>query len=312
MEMFQPKPPGQYETGAAPRNTPVEAKGYDPMTEQMPAEPMIPQRKPSSTIKEYLDWARATAKTPTFTNIQGNTGQFDTGPEGGAHMVKESDPNMQPRMDPNTGQPYRPAPVMPQRGEVDRDSDPSKYTDPWDYADKNSQHVLPVLWERMFPGRPYRSELTVGEKKQWSAKADDQMKVLIDKGKYIMRDRNTNKKDRITMSQIGSAYDQANKDYEAMLAKPEGITKEAWVRQEVESKIKSMNEIYSGVNPGSEVPGQRQAAGGIPTSGPTRRKEGMPTAEEFKHAAKSFYIQYNGDQKQIMAAMKQKYPNLIK
>jgi len=305
-------PPGQTtqppsESWQPPQPGPSPVQSAVPPSQSSPAIP----GKPSSTLKAYLEWARATKKTPMFTNIQGQTGQFDTGPQGDAYLVRESDPNLQPRIDPNTGTPYRPMPVIPGRSQasVDRDSDPSKYTDPWDYADKNSQHILPALWEKMFQGVPYESwqQLNPQQRKDWAIKAKDMMGILVKKGEYILKDRNKAPENKIKMTDVSSAYDKADSAWEGMLVKPEGVEKYDWVKKDAENRIRATQEIYSGIN-GEQAPGGQKMYGG----GPVRRTEGMPSAQEFEDVLKNFMVQFNGDKQKIMAAMKQRYPNLIR
>lgn len=289
-QMFQPKPPGQYATGIPGRNEQVEAQGAtmpgDPAP--TPGAPAPIPAKPSSTIKAYLQWARSQGITPTFTNVPGQTGQFDAGPGGQAHMIDERD----------AGGMIQPG-AMPSRQRMgEKMSDPSNYTDPWDYADKNKEHILPALWERLFPGKEYRSALTTNEKKMWRQASQNQMKVLIQKGKWILGDKGPRKPDqkgKLTLKQRADYLNQFRKEYNEMLTKPPGTTAMTYA-------MSRLRELEGGLY------GQEGAQ--APAQGPVNQTEGMPDPQEFRQVIRLLKRQFGNDEQKIRQALKQRYPNL--
>ena len=145
-------------------NTQAKKPDFAQQNGVMPMGPPAPPPPEPKSIREYLNAVKAKNQVPFFSNVAGDQG-------GG--------------VDPNTGQPIAPAmqfqsigsqgqimppgeaaPAIPEPGSNPAD----KHVigdDPYDMAKQRLEHLLPEIWQQMFPGKQPGGELSPKDYDKW-------------------------------------------------------------------------------------------------------------------------------------------------
>ena len=258
-----------------------------PSGQAMPS-PTVP--KPS-TLSEYVKWARKNKQDMAFTNISNQSGTFDTGAGGGAHLMPE------------------PAQAIPDRSAAQaqpQDEDWSQYSDQWDYADKNKDAILPQLWKRLFPKKEPGGGLTPEDMKVWKAAGDKITKTLIARATWGMGKSKASQDKASTQGEL-TLKDRAGyikgfmSDYDKMAAdslNPPTMSKSEFVQD----SLKTLQDTLSG-KPPEQPQGQPPPGAGQP---------GAPQIdpEEVRRRIKLLKLKHNGNEDAIRAELRAAYPGV--